>query len=308
MQTIRLNNSLNQQAQHKADENEPKYNIWEDKSLPAQMEKLSLDSKGGSSSGTVATTTKAKRTSKFDNFKKAMGVRSSEEKLEEKATRLRAEILAEEQGRWPSEHCRQIVRVYQGKVGMTNKIAEMRARKPVQYLHLLRAGYFEPIPVAWAFQASNPMKFSIEAASGWRGITPAWRGYEDLAEERLYWVLNHREGTVGARMKPDFISAMNMALERMAQAVEPPPLYYSETDTCMTQHTAETYSKQVMPPPFHAYDRPEQPVDETMILLDVSGSMDFDPVRPLYNEYLVMGFTRSYQPKNRRKRYPHHWT
>ena len=185
---------------------------------------------------------------------------------------------------------------------MTNKIAGLRANQPIQYLHLLRAGYFEPIPVAWAYQASNPMKFSIEPAGGWRGITPSWRGYEDLAEERLYWVLNHREGSPGPRLKPDFISAMNMALARMAQAVEPPPLYFSGQDTCMTQHTSKVYSKQVMPPPFHAYDRPEKPTDETMILLDVSGSMDFEPVRPIYNEYLVTGFARTAQPKNRRKK------
>jgi hypothetical protein len=163
----------------------------------------------------------------------------------------------------------------------------------------LRAGYFEPIPVAWANQASNPLKFSIEAGAGWRGITPAWRGYEDTAEERLYWVLNHREGSVGMRMKPDFISEMNMARDRMARAVEPPPLYFDAGDTCHVQHTSEGYSKQVMPPPFQAYDRPEVATDDTMILLDVSGSMDFDPVRPLYDQYLITRWTKSTQPKNK---------
>jgi hypothetical protein len=153
--------------------------------------------------------------------------------------------------------------------------------------------------VAWAAQASNPLKFSIEAASGWRGITPAWRGYEDTAEERLYWVLNHREGSVGARMKPDIISAMNMARARMASAVEPPPIYYSPNDTCHVQHTSEGYSKQVMPAPFRAFDAPEVPTYDTMILLDVSGSMDFDPVRPNYNEYLITGYSKSTQPKNK---------
>jgi hypothetical protein len=185
---------------------------------------------------------------------------------------------------------------------MTKTIANLRVRKPVQYLHLLRAGYFEPIPVAWATQASNPLKFSIEAGAGWRGITPAWRGYEDTAEERLYWVLNHREspdGVPSTRLKPDFISEMNMARERMARAVEPPPGYYDARDTCHVQHTSDGYSKQVMPPPFRPFDRPEQPTDDTMILLDVSGSMDFDPVRPVYDQYLISGYTRSTQPKNK---------
>jgi hypothetical protein len=36
-----------------------------------------------------------------------------------------------------------------------------------------------------------------------------------------------------------------------------------------------------------------------MILLDVSGSMDFDPVRPNYNQYLITGYSRSTQPKNK---------
>jgi hypothetical protein len=188
---------------------------------------------------------------------------------------------------------------YQEKVGMFRMIADLRARKPIQYLHLLRAGYFEPIPVAWATQASNPLKFNIEAAAGWRGITPAWRGYEDTAEERLYWVLNHREGSVGMRMKPDFISELNMARERMAKAVEPPPLYFAADDTCHVQHTSTGYSKQVMPPPFRAFDRPEVPTDDTMVLLDVSGSMDFDPVRPMYDQYLIRGYTPSTQPKNK---------
>lgn len=91
-------------------------------------------------------------------------------------------------------------------------------------IRILTTRMIEPIPVAWATLNSNPLKFSIEAAAGWRGITPSWRGYEDTAEERLYWVLNHREGSVGMRLKPDVISEMNMARARMASAVEPPPI------------------------------------------------------------------------------------
>jgi hypothetical protein len=249
---------------------------------------------------------KPAKSSRLSSVRKSIGIKSSEEKAVEKTEKMidksreiRNAILAEEDGRWPDDQWRYIVAVYQEKVGMTNKIADLRARHPIQYLHLLKAGYFEPIPVAWANQASNPLKFSIEAAAGWRGITPAWRGYEDTAEERLYWVLNHREGSVGMRMKPDFISEMNMARARMATAVEPPPQYYSATDTCHVQRTSAGYSKQVMPTPFVAYDRPEVPTDDTMILLDVSGSMDFDPLRPNYNQYLITGYSRSTQPKNK---------
>jgi hypothetical protein len=54
-----------------------------------------------------------------------------------------------------------------------------------------------------------------------------------------------------------------------------------------------------MPTPFRAYDRPEVPTDDTMILLDVSGSMDFDPLRPNYDRYLITGYSRTSQPKNK---------
>ncbi|TVY80787.1 hypothetical protein LSUE1_G006735 [Lachnellula suecica] len=246
------------------------------------------------------------KTSRFASFKKALSIKSPEEKAAAKIQKmsargreLRMAILEEEQARWQDQEWRLIVTAYLEKVGMTRKVADLRARFPTQYLHLLRAGYFEPIPVAWANQASNPLKFSIEAAAGWRGITPAWRGYEDTAEERLYWVLNHREGSVGARLKPDLMSAMNMARARMASAVEPPPGYYSANDICHVQHTSEGYSKQVMPAPFRPFDAPEVATDDTMILLDVSGSMDFEPVRPNYDNFLITGYSKSTQPKNK---------
>ncbi|CAK7199563.1 hypothetical protein SEUCBS139899_002243 [Sporothrix eucalyptigena] len=304
--TINLSNQLNHEAQMRVDNREPRQSIWE--VTPPNIAQLSIDDKGrdskqqsasnGNSESDASATAKK---GKFASFKKSLGIKSSEEKATELASSLRASILAEEAGRWPDSAHRQLVAGYQQKVGMASHIADLRARKPIQYLHLLRAGYFEPIPVAWATQASNPLKFTVEAREGWRGITPAWRGYEDLAEERLYWVLNHREGSVGMRMKPDFISEMDMAQRRMANAVEPPPMYFSPDDTCMRMHTASGagYSKQVMPSPFRAFDRPEQPSDDSMILLDVSGSMDFDPVRPIYDRYLITGYARSTQPKNK---------
>lgn len=316
-QTIELNNALNREAQVKIDAEEPKYSVWDDSPLEtalAEMKITGADEKrerrhSHVPASTTSDTTKTIKPSRFASVRKSIGMltKSSEERAVAKVAKamgkgieLRDAILAEEQGRWPDEEWRHIVALYQQKVGMATKIANLRARCPIQYLHLLRAGYFEPIPVAWAQQASNPLKFSIEAAAGWRGITPAWRGYEDTAEERLYWVLNHREGGQGARrMKPDFISEMEMARARMATAVEPPPLYFAADDTCHLQHTSAGYSKQVMPSPFRAFDRPESPADDTMILLDVSGSMDFEPMRPVYDQYLITGYARSTQPKNK---------
>jgi hypothetical protein len=325
-QTIQLNTALNAEAQAAINAKEPRFNIWEIDQLASSMsnmtitttssgqvddkkrpvEKGSTEKRPSIASPLTNSNAEGAKPSKFAGLKRAFSVQSSEEKAAAKTEKmsargreLRNAILEEEYGRWPDQEWRQIVAAYQEKVGMTRKIADLRVRHPTQYLHLLRAGYFEPIPVAWTNLASNPLKFSIEASAGWRGITPAWRGYEDTAEERLYWVLNHREGSVGMRMKPDIISAMNMARARMASAVEPPPGYYSANDTCHIQHTSEGYSKQVMPPPFRAFDAPEVPTDDTMILLDVSGSMNFDPVRPNYNQYLITGYSRSTQPKNK---------
>lgn len=302
-QTIALNNQLNREAQAAIDAKEPKHNIWKEDELHESLQNMYLGDKkrlsitpSATNSTDGARPAEPAKSSKLSSFRKSMGIKSSDERAVAKVekgvakwTDLRNAILAEEDGRWPDEQWRELVVNYQAKVGMTNKIAELRDKSPTQYLHLLRAGYFEPIPVAWANQNSNPLKFSIESTEGWRGITPAWRGYEDTAEERLYWVLNHRVGSIGMRMKPDFISEMTMARERMARAVEPPPMYFSDMDTCHQQGTSTGYSKQVLPPPFQAYDRPEQANDDTMILLDVSGSMDFTPQRPIYNEYLVTG-------------------
>lgn len=325
-QTISLNNNLNAEAQANINAREPRTNIWDEKAFETAMEQLSLTKTGDkkqSISKPSATKVSDKKetlappsananqerpgkTSRLSSFRKSIGIKSTEERQVSKIEKsvdqgkgLRDSIETEEDGRWPDHQWKMIVHDYQDKVGMTAKISDLRNKQPIQYLHLLRAGYFEPIPVAWATQASNPLKFSIEASAGWRGITPNWRGYEDTAEERLYWVLNHREGTGGTRLKPDFIATMNMARERMDRAVEPPPEYFSPNDTCHVQHTSAGYSKQVMPAPFIAFDRPEVPTDDTMILLDVSGSMDFEPLRPNYNQYLITGYERSTQPKNK---------
>ncbi|RAK95265.1 uncharacterized protein BO80DRAFT_429988 [Aspergillus ibericus CBS 121593] len=296
-QTLSLNATLNMRAQTAVNSMEPQCNIWEmDDPAVADQGTSSVEKTGSVETG---------KHSKLSSFKKALSMRSAEkaaakaDKLTARAWELRNAILREENGRWPDWEMREIVTIYQDRVGMTQKIAELRTQYPLEYLHLLRAGYFEPIPVDWATRISNPLKFRIDAPAGWRGITPTWRGYENTAEERLYWVLNHRVGSKGAWMKPDFISAMDMARRRMATAVEPPPAYYSPDDTFRLQDASEEYSRQVMPAPFRAFDLPETAADNTMILLDVSGSMEFDPLRPVYKEYLITGFTSSTQPKNK---------
>lgn len=333
-QTIQLNAVLNAKAQSDIDAKEPEVSIWQVDNLAKAAGALSLEKSSGRAelpeasqasdeksvekrpeeNPPTAASSLASSDRRQSWFKKMISRKSPEEKEAQRLAKLSARcgtlrhaILQEEHARWPTQDWRRLVAEYQDQVGMTRKIAALREACPIQYLHLLRAGYFEPIPVAWADQASNPLKFRIEGMEGWRGITPAWRGFEDTAEERLYWVLNHRDG-VGAgaaRLKPDIMSALHMARQRMAAAVEPPPEYFSAADTCHVQHTtttaAHSYSRQVMPPPWRPWDAPETAADDTMILLDVSGSMDFEPMRPNYNEYLITGYSRSTQPKNKGK-------
>lgn len=289
-QAIKLDASLNRKAQVEVDVQEPSSSIWE-------------DTRRGSSGSIVddpANTGRSK--SKLAGFKRALSFKSPEEKASIrliKGLQLRTSILDEERGRWPDDATRQLVAAYQDDMGMTAHISELRTRQPIQYLHLLRAGYFEPIPLMWTTLPSNPLKFTIDAAAGWRGITPAWRGYENTGEERLYWALNHRSGDTSKRLKPDIISALDMARNRMASAVQPPPAYYSSDDACHRQPKFRGYSNQVMPLPLRTIDGPATPTDDTMILLDVSGSMDFYPMRPVYNQYLITGYTRSAQPRNK---------
>ncbi|KAJ5760758.1 hypothetical protein N7520_007914 [Penicillium odoratum] len=298
--TLRLNASLNASAQASIDAKEPKSSIW----IVNEPAPLSPDDDSATTS--PSGNEKRVKASRLSNLRKAFSIKTSEERVAEKKLKifskgegLRIEILNEENGRWANKEWRDLVMGYQEHVGMAQKIADLRARCPIQYLHLLRAGYFEPIPVEWANLASNPLKFRIEASAGWRGITPTWRGFEDTAEERLYWVLNHREGSGGPRLKPDPISAMAMARARMASAVPPPIEYYSPNDVCHTQHKSDDYSKQVLPGPFKPSDVPGSPSDDTMLLLDVSGSMGFQPVRPVYQQALITGYERSNQPKNK---------
>lgn len=196
-QTIQLNAQLNAEAQSAINAKEPRINIWEVDQLAASMSNLNMASNSNSGKDSEKSSmyvdekgqivapvapaisgsnNKNGKTSRFSGLKKALAIKSPEEKamvktekMSGRAQELRNQILEEERGRWPDEEWRHIVATYLEKVGMTKKVADLRARQPTQYLHLLRAGYFEPIPVAWATMNSNPLKFSIEAAAGWRG-------------------------------------------------------------------------------------------------------------------------------------------
>ncbi|CAI7572421.1 unnamed protein product [Penicillium glandicola] len=300
--TIQLNETLNTAAQAAINAKEPTSTIWDnadpEASGPNEADTIAssniqrpaahgLTHKNNPSTPLA----EGSKPSAFGSLKRMLSKKTSEGKAEKAVTDtkgLRMAILEEEKGRWPDQEWRQLVAAYQEAVGINQKVADLRARYPIQYLHLLQAGYFEPIPVAWAKSASNPLKLTIDAVGGWRGVTPGWRGYKDLAEERLYWVMNNKEG-VRNKTKPDVISAMSMARSRMESAVEIPTEYFSRDDICNVH--SETYSQQVMSP-FRPSGEPAVPLDETMILLEVSESINSVPLRPNYKEHLITGYSR----------------
>ncbi|KAJ5310394.1 uncharacterized protein N7443_002855 [Penicillium atrosanguineum] len=297
-QTIALNTSLNIKAQAAVQAMEPSFNVWELEQLESLVSNMShsrrLSTEGD---GNV------ERPSTRSSIRKVLSVKTSDERTAVKIKKkfagsfeLRAEIMKEENGRWQYDTDRQIVAAYQEKVGIAQQVAEFRTHKPRQYIHLLRAGYFEPIPVAWQGQACSPLGFTIDSAAGWRGITPAWRGYTNNAEERLYWVLNHRAGG-GDMVKPTLLRGFEIASARMASAEEPNPRYHTPDDICH-ENQSRAYTKQVKAPFILGYT-PKKPADETIIMLDASGSMDHVPVRPDFDKYLVTGFSKSNQPKNK---------
>lgn len=164
-QTIQLNNSLNHRAQIEIDAREPSRSIWEDEEdqKVANKEKLGQEKQ---KQGVVEAPPSSRRMSSLIRAKEFLHIKSTEQKAAEAARDLKDSIVAEERGRWPDDGWRSIVDEYQEKMGMGRKIAHLRKHRPIQYLHLLRAGYFEPIPVAWADRASNPLKFTVDAAAG----------------------------------------------------------------------------------------------------------------------------------------------
>ncbi|CAG8939872.1 unnamed protein product [Penicillium salamii] len=297
-QTIALDLSLNEKAEAAVQSAEPSVNIWELEqleSLVSDMSHTRRQSQTGELSG--------ERSIKRSTFRKAFSLKSSDERTALKikkrlsgSFKLRSEIIEEEQHRWPDEVDKDLVSRYQERIGISRSVEELRTHSPIQYLHLLQAGYFEPIPVAWEGPLSNPLRFSIDSSAGWRGLTPAWRGYKNTAEERLYWTLKHRPGGESPT-KPDLISELDMARERMASTVQPHPRYHDHDDICHIQYPSETYSKQMKPPSRGNSDR-KSPADNTMVMLDVCGSMDSNPLKPKYNQYLITAFSKSNQPKH----------
>ena len=133
-QTIRLNAALNAEAQSAINAKEPSFDIWHIDELDSSMSKLNIsdtsssqvDEKGrplekGSSEKRQSVSgflekgnAAAAKSSRFAGFKKALAMKTPEEKaasnrekMSARSRELRDAILAEENGRWPDEEWRQ---------------------------------------------------------------------------------------------------------------------------------------------------------------------------------------------------------
>jgi hypothetical protein len=298
-ETRAMNSTLNAAAEEAIQTLEPGFNIWDLEQLESLVSNMSIHRRTS-----LGIDGEVDKTSKRSGFRKAFLMKSSDErtaiKMKKKfagPSELRDEILAEEQGRWQDDNDKYIVTAYQESIGIIQEVAELRTKRPVQYLHLLRAGYFEPIITSWEGQVPSLLSFSIDSAAGWRGFTPTWRGFKTIAEERLYWVLSHRKGHK-AYSKPSSTAEIDQARERIATAIQPAQIYERPDEVSLVSGGSQRYSSQV-PMPIHTRGAPISPRDETMILLDTSSSMDTFPMCPEYTQYLITSHTKVDQPRSK---------
>lgn len=298
-QTRAMDSTLNAAAEEAIQALEPTFNIWDLEQLESFVSNMSTNRRSsmGSDGG-------LDKTSKRSGFRKAFSMKSSDErtaiKMKKKfagPSELRDEIIAEEQGRWQDSNDKQIVTTYQENIGITQTVAELRKHQPVQYLHLLRGGYFEPIMTSWEGQVPNSLSFTIDAAAGWRGFTPTWRGYNTIAEERLYWVLGNRPRKQKYN-KPALETELDKARSRMATAVQPGHVYESPDEINLVLNGSPRYSDQV-PMSLSGRKIPISPRDETMVLLETSSLMDSPPMKPEYTQYLITSHTKVNQPRSK---------
>ncbi|KAJ3016655.1 hypothetical protein HKX48_003932 [Thoreauomyces humboldtii] len=191
-----------------------------------------------------------------------------------KAAAKEKEIEAEEFTRWgpPGSPLNDMVMRYIEAIGVTKHRLDLIENKPKQYLRLLRMGYFEPIPVAWAQDRRGPLnRPPLEMG-----------GFDDAGEERLYWALNVAGAARGASfLRVDDASMMAQQSFRVMAAHAVDMSWGSPIDFCQQGKTKKSsYSKQVPPAPVsraveevrHLQTLGQVDVD-TMILMDCSGSM-----------------------------------
>ncbi|KAF7982305.1 hypothetical protein HWV62_28984 [Athelia sp. TMB] len=184
----------------------------------------------------------------------------------------------EENRRWPTAQEREIAVRYQAAVGLQH----LAISRDKRYLKRLSMGYFEPIPLAWSqdMYGRNPL---VQPCAGF-GIGK----YEDGAEERLYWTLNHAVHDGKPRLKSmPRTEAQELLLAarrgRRAQTID--MSYISDGDAFQgnRRYKQKGYTRQVPAIPVHrAVYEMQHNVHEgkvqvdTMVLLDGSSSMGWD--------------------------------
>ncbi|KAJ3113901.1 hypothetical protein HK100_001860 [Physocladia obscura] len=204
-------------------------------------------------------------------------------------------INDEELRRWGpiGSQTHNIVMQYWSTTRMANHWINLRQSNQTAYLRYLHDGYCEPIPTAWVYNRKLAMLYPEYYVQS--------TGFESPGEERLYYVLNHlqpydsRERHVQIRplnLSQNPYAAVARGNKRMtlARPIDPElqRLYASPHDVFLSGNVrSHEYSRQV---PHKTYEARQQALHaladgivhgtdhlETMLLVDVSGSMMWDP-------------------------------
>ncbi|CAD6575860.1 MAG: hypothetical protein ASARMPRED_007488 [Alectoria sarmentosa] len=215
------------------------------------------------------------------------GGKSKEEKIEQKVTK--ADGLMRQRWGPPGSPTSEMVRRYWMATRMEQHWEYLRGQHPRQFKKYLDKGYMEPIPTSWV--QNRQLAYLYPEPSNW----------ETPAEKRLYYLLNNGvmpDGSMHPIMRPlninrDMYTIIRRGNERNARQVHLDAQrlaeYQSPGDVFQSdkQIKSHRYSDQV---PNTVYEARTAALHvlaegllhgtdhlETMLLIDVSGSMTWNP-------------------------------
>lgn len=231
----------------------------------------------------------SRRPSLFQRFTSKLGADSKSPIEKQELTKAKAdELMTQRWGPPGSPHYEMAMR-YWIATRMQQHWEYLRAQHPRRFKRALQNGYMEPIPTAWVRDRRLAYPY------------PEFSTYENAAEERLYYLLNEGimpDGSKHAPMRPlniqrDMYTIIRRGNERNARQVQIAPRiiqqYRSPGDVFLSdrQIHSHDYSAQVTNV---VYDARRQALHEladgiihgtdhleTMILLDISSSMTWNP-------------------------------
>lgn len=215
------------------------------------------------------------------------GGKNKEQKIEEKV--MKADALMRQRWGPAGSPTSEMVRRYWMATRMEQHWEYLRVQHPKQFKKYLNKGYMEPIPTSWV--QNRQLAYLYPEPSYW----------ETPAEKRLYYLLNNGvmpDGSMHAAMRPlninrDMYTIIRRGNERNARQVQLDSqklaAYQSRGDVFQSdkQIQSHRYSDQVPNTVYEARTAALHELAEgilhgtdhleTMLLIDVSGSMTWNP-------------------------------